>query len=361
MFDTGKDRLALDSTFLANVYFENLRFTQGRIGGVGTGGMRTVPFIADTLSLKFENHIYETASIPVLNRKSGAGDFYDGVLGHRYFSNNKYLMEINYDCEYLMLHNEANEMKLSNYTKIDIEIQKFGNTIRFYVPLIIQVNDTFRIQETLLLDIGSGGSLFLATPIAEKYNLAARTPNKVRAVVDNAGISGQSTTAYFQTNFVEIGGYKLDNMELRYSEDRSGFMISEQASGGLLGNRLLDNFDVIIDFGDTPALYLKPNRNFNIPFEDLSLRRGFGYADRSQTLKGWVVRAFFEDSPAAKSGLQSGDKIIFVNGVCIQEIPYEKQRDFWKSLDKVELIVLRNDEKMKFEFEINSNRSVLMR
>jgi C-terminal processing protease CtpA/Prc len=67
-----------------------------------------------------------------------------------------------------------------------------------------------------------------------------------------------------------------------------------------------------------------------------------------------VVRGFFEGSPAEKSGMQSGDKIIFANGVCIQEIPHEKQRDFWRNLDKVELIVLRNGEEMKFEFEMNS-------
>jgi C-terminal processing protease CtpA/Prc len=112
------------------------------------------------------------------------------------------------------------------------------------------------------------------------------------------------------------------------------------------------DFDVVIDFV-TPALYLKPNRNFNTPFENIGMRRGFGYADRSQTLKGWVVRGFLEDSPAHKSGLQFGDKIIFVNGVSILEIPHEKQRDFWKSLDKVELVVLRNDEEMRFEFEMN--------
>jgi hypothetical protein len=40
--------------------------------------------------------------------------------------------------------------------------------------------------------------------------------------------------------------------------------------------------------------------------------------------------------------------------MCIQEIPHEKQRDFWKNLSKVELVVLRNDEEMKFEFEMNT-------
>jgi C-terminal processing protease CtpA/Prc len=66
-----------------------------------------------------------------------------------------------------------------------------------------------------------------------------------------------------------------------------------------------------------------------------------------------VVRGFFEGTPAQRSGMLSGDKIIFVNGTCVLEIPSEKQHNFWKNLDKVELTVLRNNEELKFEFEMN--------
>jgi C-terminal processing protease CtpA/Prc len=66
-----------------------------------------------------------------------------------------------------------------------------------------------------------------------------------------------------------------------------------------------------------------------------------------------VVRGFFEGTPAEKSGMQSGDKIIFVNGISVLDIPFDKQHNFWKNLDKAELVVLRNDEELKFEFEMN--------
>jgi hypothetical protein len=115
----------------------------------------------------------------------------------------------------------------------------------------------------------------LATAVTDKHDFHNQTTEKVRAVANAAGASGQSTSVYFRANFVQIGGYKLDEIELRYSEDRSGAMASTAVASGLLGNRILDNFDIVIDFRDEPALYLKPNRNFNVPFEDISMYRGF--------------------------------------------------------------------------------------
>jgi hypothetical protein len=353
IFDTGANDLSFDSTFYADSPLQDFESVGGRVGGVGTGGIRTVPFIIDTVDFMFGTYIHKTTNIHVSDRKSGFGDFFDGVIGHEYFSKNNYLMEINYAHEYLILHNDKSTIDLSDYTEVHMEKREAGRSSRFYIPISIQVNDSLEFQEPFMLDVGSGGGLLIATPIAEKYNLPALNTEKVRAVANAAGSAGQSTSVYFRAKSIEIGNYKLDQVELRYSEDRSGSLAMGQR-GGLLGNRVLDHFDMVIDFA-TPALYLKPNRNFNAPFEDISIHRGFGYADRSQTMNGWIVRGFFEGSAAEKSGMLSGDKIIFVNGVSILEIPHEKQRDFWKNLDKVELVVLRNNEEMKFKFEFDLN------
>ena len=358
LFDTGADRLSFDQTFY-NTSFRNFgssgfNYGEARVGGVGTGGIQTVPSILDTLDFKFGDHVYRTADISIRSMKAGHGDFYDGLLGHRYFSENNYVMEINYADEYMILHNDLSTVDLSGYTKINMEKQEVGINIKFYVPLIIQVNDTLTIQDTFLFDTGSGNAVYLSTTLTKKYNLHTLNMEKIRAVANHAGVSGRTTSVSFRANSVEIGGYKLNDVELAYSEDQSGSMASAHVAGGLLGSRILHHFDMVIDFGDSLALYLKPNRNFGIPFENISIYRGFGYADRSQTLKSWVVRGFFEGSPAEKSGMQSGDKIIFVNGTCVLEIPSEKQHDFWKNLTRVELVVLRNEEELKFEFELNS-------
>jgi len=357
LFDTGADRLSFDIIFYNdNIFLQSLNVRYGRVGGVGTGGSQSVPFITDSLDFNFGDHVYRTADIYVHNKKSGRGDIVDGMIGHRYFSERNYIIEISYADEYMIVHNDASTVDFSGYVKINKKKYELSNGARgtkFHVPVIIRVNDTLTIEDDFMFDTGSGSAILISTATAEKYNLSALTTSKVRAVANSAGVSGQTTSVYFTANSVEIGGHKLSNVDLTYSEDRSGSLASAHTAGGLLGNRILQNFDMVIDFGDSSALYLKPNRNFGTPFEDLSVYRGFGYADRSQTLKGWIVRGFFEGTPAEKSGMRSGDKIILVNGISVLEIPYEKQHDFWKNLDKVELVVLRNNEELKFEFELN--------
>jgi len=351
-FDTGAGNLSFDSTFYANA-FSPFSKSSARVGGVGTGGTQTVPRIVDSLDFIFGDHVHRTTNINISNRKIAHGDFYDGMIGHQFFSENKYVMEINYIDEYMILHDDISSIDLSGYTKIEKKKENRGAGLKFYVPVTIQVNDTLTIEEEFLFDTGSGNSVYISMPTAKKYNLSGLSNNKVRAVTNSAGFSGRTTAIYFRANSIIIGGHTLNNIGLAYSEDQSGSMASPHVSGGLLGTRTLHHFDMIIDFGDEPALYLKPNRNFGTPFEDVSVYRGFGYADRSQTLKGWVVRGFFDGTNAHHSGMQAGDKIIFVNGISVLDIPFEEQHDFWKNLEEVELIVLRDDEELKFEFELN--------
>lgn len=255
-------------------------------------------------------------------------------------------MEINYFHEYLILHTDTSTIDLSNYTKISMEKRRN----RFFVPITIHINDSLSIQENFTLDIGSGGTISLRNKIAEKYNLSSQISDKVHFYSKYRGVGGRSSSVYFKANSIEIGEYKLYDVIMDYSEDMSGAMASNFYSGGLLGNRLLEYFDVVIDFKDYTALYLKPNQNFGNPFEFGKL--GFNSKNRNQTMNAWVVSGFFKDSPAEKSGLKIDDKIIFVNGIDIHNISFKDEKSFWKSLDRIKLVVLRDCEQMEFEFEL---------
>lgn len=116
----------------------------------------------------------------------------------------------------------------------------------------------------------------------------------------------------------------------------------------MIGNEIFEKFDVVIDFPNR-HLYLKPNSNFDKPFQQNSL--GFTYSDNSQTLGGWIVNGFHKDSNAEKSGLQLDDKIISVNNISVKEIRFEQQKAFFNSNKKITLLVERNGSRNEITFK----------
>lgn len=77
---------------------------------------------------------------------------------------------------------------------------------------------------------------------------------------------------------------------------------------GLVGNGLLDRFDVIFDFCDC-AVYLRPNENFN-----RDEPHDFGIALRPMA-DHWIVNGLLEGGDAEVAGIKHGDRIEAINGI----------------------------------------------
>ena len=341
LFDSGASGgLYLDSTFFANNPFRKFNFLNGYLPGAGSGKPQKVNIITDTVSYKFNNYEKNISFIPIFLLKPILGDFADGILGLQYFK----VLEINYLHEYIILHDKINTVNTSEYVKI--KMKKENN--QFLLPVSIQINNDISINEYFLLDLGSGGSISLTSTTSGKYKLHENITEKVQYFTKYGGVSGESSSCDFRANSIKIGDYKLEDVVMDYSEDKSG-SLSNSYYAGLVGNELLEKFDVIIDFVNND-LYLKPNQNFDKPFN--FGKRSFGYVDRSITMNAWIVTGLYKNRNAEIAGLKIDDKIISVNGIDIHKIPYKEQMDFWKKTDKVTLTVLRNNEEKIIEFDL---------
>ena len=342
VFDTGANGLYFDSTFYANNSFREFKFVKKVLSGAGSGNPQRVIVITDTVSFRFENYSSKLTSIPVLSLKPILGDFADGLFGKQYFANN--ILEINYFHEYIRLHNDFNVVDTAEYVKIGMKKERN----RLFVPATIQINDTISIQDYLMLDIGSGGGITITSAIANKYKLSDNVNSKILYYTKYGGISGYSSWFDFRAYSVKIGNYKLDNVTMDYSEDKRG-ALSRDEYAGLLGNKILERFDVVIDFINND-LYLKPNQNYSKPFNFSML--GFGYVDRNTTMNAWIVTGLHKGSNAEVAGLKIDDKIISINGTDIREIPFTEQSNFFKGIEKISLVVLRNGEEKRIEFDL---------
>src|SRR4051812_13243977 len=95
-------------------------------------------------------------------------------------------------------------------------------------------------------------------------------------VSSHGGIGGRSSGFSFRGKTVKIGDFKLESPIIEYSTSLNG--LSEMNCLGLIGNRIFERFNVIIDFKNQ-NLYLKPNSGFKSDFN--FGKTGFSFIDRT--------------------------------------------------------------------------------
>jgi len=338
LFDTGFNNLCIDSIFFYSSQLEYLSSSGGKIYGIGNAYQR-MNLIDDTIDFSMGGRNYRTSFIPVLDLKPIGGDYVDGLLGTKHFINN--VVEVNYTEGYIRIHETIDSVDVSDYSKIALEKSGF----HYFIPVTLKINDSIIITGNFLVDTATPGST-LTSFVALKHDLTSQITHKILYYTMYGGIGGESSGYDFSADSVSITDYGLQNVILSYSLDTAGSLAAEEYIG-ILGNNILDRFDLLFDFR-SGYLHLKPNENFSKPYEFDKM--GFVFVDRCKTMGGWIVSGMYQDSPAEKEGLMIDDKIISVNETPVEEIPFERQEDYFEKMKEVKLVVSRAGTLHTFEF-----------
>lgn len=347
LFDTGADGIYYDSIFYYENQFNHKNISLGCLPGVGLN-TQFVKVVFDTIKFKLKDRNFTTRISPIINLKQIVGDFADGIIGGRLF--NDLVMEINYDNEYVKIYTSIDSVDTKSYEKI--KLSRVKN--RYYLPLSVKINDSLVVTGDFLLDLGSGGSVSFTNFTSTKYNFASNIGFKIPFYSKYAGIGGESSSFDFMSDSLSIGRFKLNNVVMDYSIDKTGAM-SKGKYVGILGNEVLEKFDIIID-NINDDLYLKPNSKINEPFRFST--KGFSYVDRNHTKGAWIVTGIYKESNAEKAGLKIDDKIIKVNNIDVSTMQLKERKTIWQQADFVELTIKNNDSiinKIKFELALSNN------
>jgi alpha-beta hydrolase superfamily lysophospholipase len=187
-----------------------------------------------------------------------------------------------------------------------------------WVPATI--ND---VDGTILLDSGDRSSLTLFKKFAQQNHFYDTTP-AARDVLTGFGIGGPVYADVFRTR-LSIFGTAFSSVVTRASRDAGGaFATAPQA--GSVGTGVLKRFNVIYDYRQR-TLRLWPSRYFNV-------------ADRYDPAGLWLsangrdvmVAATSDGGPAQRSGIQTGDTILSVDG-----------RARWTALELREWLAAQSD------------------
>lgn len=328
LFDTGADYLYHDKFFYYNNGFKNKIYKATMGAGAGTK-QEIIDVVYDTTKFVWQNRNFSAVRTPILNFKSMLGDYADGIIGYRFFNDS--ILLVNYEKKYVSIHQNLDSIELSLYNKIPLT--KNGN--RLYLPLKIRINNSLFIEGDFLLDLGSGGTITITSAAADKHEFDDKINYKIPYYTKYGGVGGESSSFNFNADSVWIGEFLFGDVKMNYSANKSGFLAGGNHIG-IIGNSILDRFDIIIDFINND-LYLKPNANYNNDF--LFVKYGCSLVKRDKTLGCWTVSGLYKDSNAEKSGLKIDDTIVKINDIDVK-IFNEK----WQEFDSLELTIRNNNQ-----------------
>lgn len=339
LVDAAARNLYLDGHYYYGNDFDHENIMPAKITGIGNSS-QSVNVIKDTVRFAFGGRDFATRMVPILRLKPIGGDYVDGIVGMRFFDGQA--LRIDYKSGYIAVADTLDPATVEGFTRLHM-----SRVDHYYcVPARLEVDGAV-VEGDFIIDTGMPITT-LTSSAAQAHDLGAKIKRKVRYYNLYGGVGGESESHEFLAGSLEVGGARLRGVYMAYSNDDAG-VLADGRYVGILGNNVLDRFDVVFDF-DAEDLYLRPNASFSDPY--VFDRLGFSYVDRSTTMGGWIVTGLTEGSPAERCGLQAEDRITALNGTPVREIPLADQKALFESLAEAHLTVSRDGEPQQFVFEL---------
>lgn len=334
MFDTGAFGLYLDSTYNSRPSLGYNYFNPDNLGSAGH------------LMLKFaiDGNYFTLDRTQIINAKPTFGKQCDGIVGWDLLKD--YSLEIDYINTKLKLMKDGGIANEDGYTKIPLI---FRNNM-FFVNMDVKVSDNLTVSGEYLLDLGYGGSVYFTGETVRKYQIDTIASKKVEFGVDWGLTEKRKSVGFaFRGKSIKIDEFELIDPTIECSKDLSG-VLSGGEYIGLLGNRSLEHFDVVIDFVNK-ELYLKPNADYKKRMKFRTI--GVGFVDRTDICNGFIVNSFYSTSQVDKIGIMSGDIITHFDGEPVKTNSEKMIKDFYDNVGKdVEVTFLRKDSIFKLNMVV---------
>lgn len=253
LFDTGNTHLLLDSTFYAEKIGDRVPLLRSMFGGAGDG-MESARMAMHAWRYRLgEEEMTEPMAV-VMNLRKIVGEKADGMVGMTLMQGRRVLFD--YKDGYMQLL-AATDSIPQDFVKIPCTWLD-ETKMRIVLPLEVAFGDGSTFKGNFLVDTGMPDALSLGSATADRLNLKGRFSDAVRRERAVGGVGGASVEYEFAAKTITVGGVTLHDMEATWSENRQG-SLADARYDGLVGNALLEHFDVIFDFSAC-AIYLRPNQ-----------------------------------------------------------------------------------------------------
>ena len=341
IFDTGAEHTILLKKEIAEVM--NIPYER-RIQIVGSDMKEDLfAYLARRIHLKMSQIIIPNQSILVLEKdylelEKRVGVDIEGIIGADIFK--AYRIHINYNARTIKL-SPSSPNPPRNFDPIPIEIYKN----KPYLSSRVELSDTTTVPIKLLLDTGAGLALLLHTDTHPDLEL----PEQVIPGQVGVGLGGTIDGFLGRVKKLPLGNsdLRLSDVVTNFQKLNSDLETSHlNARNGIVGNKVLKRFQVIIDYPQR-KLYLKPNKRYKKKFE--FDRSGLVVIAGGENLNQYYISKVVPNSPAAEVGIIRGDRIVGINGTMASFLSLTGilQRFKRKAGKKIKLVIYRGGTKMK--------------
>lgn len=276
-----------------------------------------------------------------LKLRNNLGTDVFGVLGYDIFS--RFVVEINYDENFIVLHEPKKFRAKRSYRKIPLKVV---NT-KPYIELTIMKSEKQGKKMHLMVDSGASHAILLDNPDDNSL-----IPEQNITSVIGRGLGGNINGYLGRMASVKIGKFEFDGPIASFPiEGDYGTAIKRGSRNGTVGGELLSRFNVTFDYFNG-YLYLRKSKSFHVGFEhDMSGMNIAAYGDKLNQLKVNTVR---EDSPAYNAGIRVGDQIESINGYSLESLKFSDFNSLLRNKPGKKIVVkyIRDGEVQKTSFKL---------
>lgn len=333
IYDTGAANMfGVDSVFLTQSGWHPEHL--GNAFTSGAAGKTKVRIITDKTKVNIGSIVDNYAIVPIFKLRDVVDCHIDGIWGIKNIAD--YPFEINFEHSYLKQH-KTGTPNLEGYQKLPIRYE--NNKIMLQAET--HMGGTV-VKGWYLMDTGGGGSVDFTAKTVKDYRLNSIPGKRYVEDMTQFGI-GDKEKEWFvdmMSDIIVIGNDTIHKEPVTYFPEGTG-AFSDRPYLGTIGNDVWSKYNIIIDAKNS-MLWLrrfKPDRTQHPVYD-------FGFRNRTDICRGWIVSRLTRDGDAVKAGMELGDTIITVNGRNVTDYTWEEEYDI-DDLPQVHLSIIGADGKNK--------------
>jgi predicted aspartyl protease len=317
MLDTGSPGMVLDTATA-----ETLGLPLGETGETVGAGEATfplteveIPVDAELPGLRLTD---QPAAVGPLDRVIGPfeGRALEGILGcHNLMT--RFVVEIDYARRRLHFVRPEDFVPGDGARIVPLELEQ-GHP---FVQATLQPLRGEPIPGRFLVDTGMRRQMLLTTPFVDRHDLLERSAPTVYTTT-GGGIGGRAQGHVGRMRSVRFGEVTVEDFPATLSQVRSGLVATDFAAG-VIGAAVLQRYRVAFDYGRERLVFQEqPYDADDLDYDKSGLFLVADFENRSLIRVLDVVPG----SPAAKAGIEVGDRLIGMAGAPLGETALERVR-----------------------------------